>query len=188
VGKMSKEKVIEKDPTLTEYENLIEELMKENETLKNKIVDLEEQNRLYKDIADSIEEVSVSKDVKKPTKLFKKTKKKEEIKPSKTHDQQVKAFKAHVKKGKGSKTSIKKREEVVADSQTFMSSSAPQLSTHTVIEGPSRRECPGCGNTKKGTIKETVDKTRLISDYPRMYGKKLKCGDCGQEWHVSSPV
>ncbi len=183
VGKMRKEKGSQKDPTLLEYENLIEELMKENETLKNRIVDLEEQNKFYKDIADSIEQVPESKEAKKPAKLFKRTKKKEEIKPSietveasKTHNEKVKAFKAHVEKTK----------EAIVDSQIFKDSPAPKLAIPTIIEGSSRRECPVCGNTRHGSIQEVVDKTRLISDYPRMYGKKLKCGSCGQNWRVSS--
>jgi primase-polymerase (primpol)-like protein len=181
---MSKEKASQKDATLLEYENLIEELMKENETLKNRIVDLEEQNKLYKDIADSIEKVPESKEAKKPVKLFKRTKKKEEIKPqietvkaSKTHDEKAKAFKAHVDKTK----------ETIVDSQIFKDSSAPKLATHTIIEGSSRRECPVCGNTRHGSIQEIVDKTHIILDYPRMYGKKLKCGQCGQEWRIQSP-
>lgn len=180
---MSKEKTSEKDPTLLEYENLIEELMKENETLKNRIVDLEEQNKLYKGIADSIEQVPESKEAKKPAKLFKRTKKKEEIKPSiekekvvETHAEKAKAFKAHVEKTK----------EVIVDSQIFKDSYAPSLATHTIIEGPSRRECPVCGNVRHGSIQEIVDKTHIILDYPRMYGKKLKCGQCGQEWRVRS--
>lgn len=180
---MSKEKGIEKDPTLIEYENLIEELMKENETLKNKIIDLEEQNKLFKDIAESIEEVSESKEAKKPAKLFKRTKKKEEITPSvenetasRTHVEKTNAFKAHVKK----------KEEVIGDSQIFKASSAPKPATHTIIEGSSRRECPVCGNSNTHHIREVIDKTRMISDYPRMYSKKLICGTCGQEWRVSS--
>ena len=189
---MSKEKDIEKDPTLIEYENLIEELMKENETLKNKIIDLEEQNTLYKDIADSIEEVSASKDRKKPTKLFKKVKKKEEFKPSigkaqasRPHDEQAKAFKAHVKKTKTSKVSKVSGKKVKKITEPQIFESPPQLSTSEIVEGTSRRQCPVCGNTQKGTIKEEADKTRLINDYPRMYAKKLKCGSCGTYWRIS---
>ena len=156
---MSKEKAGEKNPTLIEYEKLIEDLMKENETLKNNIIDLEEQIKLYKGIADSIEEVPESKEVKKPAKLFKKSRKKEEI-----------------------KAPVDKKEEVIVDSQVFKE--PPKRATPSIIESTSRRECPVCGNTKKAFIQEIVDRTRLISDYPRMYGKKLKCGSCGQEWRV----
>ncbi len=160
---MSKEKAGEKDPTLIEYEKLIEDLMKENETLKNKIIDLEEQINLFKSIADTIEEVPKPTEVKKAAKIFKKSKKKEEIQPP-----------------------IEKKEEVTIDSQIFKE--APKRATPTIIESTSRRECPVCGNSRHGSIQEVTDKTRLISDYPRMYGKKLKCGSCGQEWRVSSAV
>ena len=168
---MSKEKAGEKDPTLIEYETLIEKLMKENETLKNNIIDLEEQIKLHRDIADSIEEVPESRDVKKPAKLFKKSKKKEEIQPP-------------TEKVKPSKAPVEKREEVIVDSQIFKE--LPKRATPTILESTSRRECPVCGNTRKGSIQEIVDKTHIILDYPRMYGKKLKCGACGQEWRVVS--
>jgi len=156
---MSKEKAGEKNPTLIEYEKLIEDLMKENEILKNNIIDLEEQIKLYKGIADSIEKVPESKEVKKPVKLFKKSKKKEEI-----------------------KAPVEKKEEVMVDSQIFKET--PKRATQTIIEGPSRRECPVCGNSKHGFIQEVTDKTKLISDYPRMFAKKLRCGECGQEWRL----
>jgi hypothetical protein len=31
-------------------------------------------------------------------------------------------------------------------------------------------------------IHESTDKTNIILDYPKMYGKKFKCGECGTEW------
>ncbi len=45
-----------------------------------------------------------------------------------------------------------------------------------------RRVCPKCGNKNKALIREMLDKTTIISAYPRMYGKKYKCGECGNEW------
>ena len=45
-----------------------------------------------------------------------------------------------------------------------------------------RRKCPKCGNESINKIHESLDKTRIINDYPKMYGKKYKCGMCGQEW------
>jgi len=53
-----------------------------------------------------------------------------------------------------------------------------------IVEGMSRRECPICGNTNKTQIHETIDRTHIISAYPRMYGKKYKCGSCGREWRL----
>ncbi len=43
-----------------------------------------------------------------------------------------------------------------------------------------RRKCPNCGN--KGLIHEIDDKTTIILDYPRIYGKKKRCARCGLEW------
>ncbi|MFX1394725.1 MAG: hypothetical protein ACFFAH_14285 [Promethearchaeota archaeon] len=45
-----------------------------------------------------------------------------------------------------------------------------------------RRTCPKCGNQNLRQIREIVDKTKIISDYPKMYGKKYICGECGTEW------
>ncbi|MHA1671300.1 MAG: hypothetical protein ACTSV5_12100 [Promethearchaeota archaeon] len=42
--------------------------------------------------------------------------------------------------------------------------------------------CPNCGNTNKSQIREQDDKTRIIYSYPRIYGKKYICGQCGKEW------
>ena len=48
------------------------------------------------------------------------------------------------------------------------------------IEG--RRKCPSCGEENKYMIHESVDRTKIISDYPRLYGMKYRCGSCGTEW------
>ena len=45
-----------------------------------------------------------------------------------------------------------------------------------------RRKCPSCGEENKNMIHESTDKTNIISDYPRVYGKKYRCGECGVEW------
>jgi len=46
-----------------------------------------------------------------------------------------------------------------------------------------RRKCPKCGNEDNNMIHEIIDKKNIISDYPRVYGKKCKCGKCGHIWH-----
>ena len=45
-----------------------------------------------------------------------------------------------------------------------------------------RRRCPRCNTENKLMIHESTDKENIIMDYPRVYGKKFKCGQCGQEW------
>ncbi len=49
-------------------------------------------------------------------------------------------------------------------------------------ESQVRRACPKCGNKIHSQIREIVDKTYLISTYPKLYGKKFQCGMCGEEW------
>ena len=52
----------------------------------------------------------------------------------------------------------------------------------SIEKGEGRRKCPKCNNENKYMIKESTDKGVIILDYPRMYGKKYKCGQCGCEW------
>ena len=54
-----------------------------------------------------------------------------------------------------------------------------------VVEGYSRRECPICGNNRHMFIYEEIDKKNIVMDYPRIYGKKFKCGKCGGFWKIS---
>ncbi|MFX1398077.1 MAG: hypothetical protein ACFFAS_13655 [Promethearchaeota archaeon] len=51
-----------------------------------------------------------------------------------------------------------------------------------VIDGS--RKCPKCGNQKKKLIHEELDKTNIIMAYPRLYGKKYRCGECGSNWRI----
>ena len=59
----------------------------------------------------------------------------------------------------------------------------PDIDEIGIIEtSDGRRKCPICGNENLRQIREVEDKTKIISAYPRMYGKKFKCGQCGAEW------
>jgi len=50
-----------------------------------------------------------------------------------------------------------------------------------VVEKPlGRRKCPNCNN--EGLIHEIDDKSIILMDYPRIYGKKFSCAECGCEW------
>ncbi len=50
-----------------------------------------------------------------------------------------------------------------------------------VVEKPlGRRKCPSCNN--EGLIHEIDDKSIILMDYPRIYGKKCCCAECGCEW------
>lgn len=80
-------------------------------------------------------------------------------------------------------------EEVKADiSEVKSSGAAPGIpgrtdsSILTVERVEGRRKCPECGNDSPLMIHESVDKSNIILDYPRVYGKKYKCGQCGIEW------
>ncbi|MBD3255519.1 MAG: hypothetical protein GF383_10520 [Candidatus Lokiarchaeota archaeon] len=56
----------------------------------------------------------------------------------------------------------------------------------TIEKTEGRRKCPSCGEENPNMIHESVDKQTIIMDYPRVYGKKFKCGNCGTLWREVS--
>lgn len=80
---------------------------------------------------------------------------------------------------------IKQQKEIVISESIFSQDVVPlEMGKGKILQGVSRRECPKCGNNNKPLIREILDKTHLICDYPRMYAKKYHCGECGVEWRV----
>jgi hypothetical protein len=153
-----------KDTTHTEYENIIEELMNENEILKKKVLELKGEIAQLKYRQNPVEEKqipTVQKDTKKQVKLFKKGKKK---------------GKSEVPGSLVEKKTDKPKEPQEAVTLKLMKNES--------VEGISRRECPICGNNRKSLIHEEIDKTKIILDYPRVYGKRYKCGQCGTFWYL----
>ena len=67
--------------------------------------------------------------------------------------------------------------------QDLNSDNACDEKDETNQDSTCRRKCPKCGNDDKNMIHESIDKKNIISDYPRVYGKKCKCGKCGNIWH-----
>lgn len=160
-------------------EKLIDELKNQNFTLKKKIFELElEISQLKGEVSDSKKEIPdyKQKDIKSDKAL--------EIKSRK----EVKKFSKFVKKIKKKEEGM--LEEPLTDSpleevkQLLRNDQLPLLDKKPIIEGISRRECPVCGCTNKSQIFEIVDKTNIILDYPRIYGKKFKCGNCGVFWKL----
>jgi len=58
----------------------------------------------------------------------------------------------------------------------------------TVEKPEGRRKCPKCSEENKMLIHESVDKTNIILAYPRLYGKKYRCGSCGCVWREKQRV
>jgi hypothetical protein len=52
----------------------------------------------------------------------------------------------------------------------------------TIKKPEGRRKCPVCENANRLLIHETEDKNNIILDYPRIYGRKWRCGLCKTEW------
>ena len=146
-----------------------EKLKNENADLRKRIKKLQKENASLREKLSLSEEKSLATKVeKKPLKLFKKQKKEELPEPKK----------------KPAKSVISKEKNLETPPE-FASPSVPLSSKYkTIMEGESRRMCPSCDNTQHKFIYEETDKTNIIMDYPRIYGKKFKCGNCGQEWRV----
>jgi len=80
-------------------------------------------------------------------------------------------------------------EEIKADiSEVRASAAAPGIpgktdtSILTIEKIEGRRRCPECETEDPHMIHESVDKSNVILDYPRVYGKKYLCGNCGVQW------
>ncbi|MHA1986289.1 MAG: hypothetical protein ACW98D_06605 [Promethearchaeota archaeon] len=80
-------------------------------------------------------------------------------------------------------------EDIKADiSEVKSSGAAPGIpgrtdaSIRTVEQTEGRRKCPECGVDDPHMIHESTDKSNIILDYPRVYGKKFTCGSCGLLW------
>ena len=52
----------------------------------------------------------------------------------------------------------------------------------TIPKPKGRRLCPICDNENWYKIYETIDRTDIICDYPKIYGKKYTCSGCGTVW------
>jgi len=156
------------EETREEFIKKIEKLENENKNLKMKISQLERKNSVLQETIDRLEkkDIEITTEIKKDEpfivtsteiqeEIFEKTPKMEQVSEPK-------------------EISTAEFEPIIT---------VPK-SAKEVIIGVSRRECPTCGNDKHATIQELIDKTHIISNYPKMYGKKYKCGECGQEWRI----
>lgn len=151
---------------LTNYEKDIATLREQNADLKSKVPNasnLEKINEMYKIKIDELE---------REIKILKKTQEiiQTERVGVKDNEKGVYTFQKNI-----SKTKNQTQEGPVKKSEQ---------SKIEILEVSSegRRKCPNCNNVNQASIHELVDKTKIVMDYPRVYGKKYKCGDCGMEW------
>ena len=73
-------------------------------------------------------------------------------------------------------------EEKVIISKTFEESEHQEKNIN-IYGFETLRSCPNCGNNNPSQIREMTDKTIIISDYPKLYGERYHCGQCGTEWN-----
>jgi len=56
------------------------------------------------------------------------------------------------------------------------------IDTEKIIQETRRRRCPTCNNGNQRYIRELTDKSNILMQNPKLYGKKYKCGICTTEW------
>ncbi|MHA1689277.1 MAG: hypothetical protein ACTSUN_08080 [Promethearchaeota archaeon] len=135
---------------------------------------------MQKEGAEVVEEITV-----KPSEILAKQKAmgkvSEEIEPIKEESMEVAAPPKEMKEVSPPAPPIEITPEI--ESKTI-----PPLKTSkeilVVSEMEGHRRCPKCGNTNRNKIHEELDKSHIIMAYPRMYGKKYRCGNCGCEWKI----
>jgi hypothetical protein len=80
---------------------------------------------------------------------------------------------------KGSQA-VERKESVLDISDDKTPSISYNSNVDMLKESVGRRKCPSCGD--ETSIHEIIDKSVILMDYPRIYGKKKYCGLCGFEW------
>ena len=148
-------------------EKTIERLKNDIADLRKRVKELQKENVSLRDkLSHSEELATVPVEEKKSLKLFKKQKKKQL-----------------------SEKSVVSKEMDLDMSSAFESPSVPLSTTHkSIMEGDSRRMCPSCDNNRRQFIYEETDKTHILMDYPRIYGKRYKCGKCGTLWRITTTL
>ncbi len=162
------------------FEKLMEENTKLNTTikpLKKKISDLESEIKTLNEIVKSIEsdysKLEQQSDSYKSSIV--------NLEQEKTQIKETSSKKIAEIQGKKVKKAKKKEDSKVTEE---FKPDGRIAAKDKIVEGTSRRKCPICGNSNTHLIREVTDKSIIILDYPKVYGKKFVCGECGQSWRV----
>lgn len=172
-----------KDPTHEDYEKIIEQLKSEREALIKRINDLEiENSSLRSKISDIEDHTYIPQEISNM--------KESTFSSSDTSTKIEEIETISFPRAAVGLNPIKIHEsanEPSAGIPIEFKSPTPSLSSinKPIIEGYSRRQCPHCNNDRQIYIQEKIDKTNIIMQYPRLYGKKYVCGKCGGQWKIS---
>jgi len=110
------------------------------------------------------------------------------LEPETEADKKAAEIQPEIKSEVGDSTVDEIKADIAEIKKSSASSAGPGIpgtsdsSLLTVEKPEGRRRCPKCGIEDQHKIHETVDKSNIILSYPRVYGKKYKCGQCGIEW------
>jgi len=174
--KLENSNITELENEITRLKEIILNLEKEKLELKAKeTVEISERKGLYnQDLP-----VEISNEIKS---IFE-TKKSTETSPLQVH----KGYTVPpIKPKKFRRKTTPKPETMIAEdfnsNPSEDSTTSSVLDAKKIIEETVRRKCPTCLNTNKKFIRELTDKSNIIMHYPRIYGKKFKCGICRTEW------
>jgi len=110
------------------------------------------------------------------------------LEPETETDKKAAEIQPEIKSEVGEATVEEIKADIAEIKESSASSAGPGIpgssdySLLTVEKPEGRRRCPKCGIEDQNMIHETVDKSNIILSYPRVYGKKYRCGSCSIEW------
>jgi hypothetical protein len=110
------------------------------------------------------------------------------LEPETEADKKAAEIQPEIKSEVGEATVEEIKADIAEIKESSASSAGPGIpgssdySLLTVEKPEGRRKCPKCGIEDQHMIHETVDKSNIILSYPRVYGKKYRCGSCSIEW------
>jgi len=166
------------------YEKTIDKLKTENEELKKRVYNLEKENSLLKGRITKIEEKPFKQEKITPIEEIPSYAPVTSVETEKVESISLSEVSIDSNSLEVNESVSKAEVEIPFD----LHSPIPTLggANKPIIEGYSRRQCPHCDNDRKMAIQEKTDKTNIIMQYPRIYGKKYVCGLCGTNWIVKN--
>ena len=190
---MLKEKNIEYKEKITDLETRVQELSQQS----NDVVEVEkdiltEQAEKYKSRVKELQkELQKISKVNQEEKTFLEKEKDELSATNIDYVKKISELEAQLQNSSTTSTMLQSPQPEVVQTPPPNESSNIDTETASIIEDPhvgiadSVRKCPACGNQRKALIHEELDKNNIIMSYPRMYGKKYRCGECGGEWRIN---
>ncbi|MFX0057144.1 MAG: hypothetical protein ACFE85_06290 [Candidatus Hodarchaeota archaeon] len=169
IERLKREKftIIKLENTVSELKSKLKKLEDENLRLKGKEIAIQEEKKIEPtyEIKSPIEQSKILEKIKSsipPLKIQEKTK-------AKPKDLVL-------------LKQVKNDSNVRSEEESRLNSYKVEEDTYDVDSTERKKICPRCGNKNLSQIREMDDKNNIILSYPKIFGKKYRCGQCGTEW------